>query len=97
MENRTLWLTQAQMAELFHTSVRNINLHLKAIYEEGEIAQETTINSHLIVRSEGGDGPTPERARSLRRSMMLSAWITRRKVHRFRPTPPRIRAPHASC
>ena len=41
-ENETLWLTQAQMAELFHTSVPNINIHLKAIYEEGELSADAT-------------------------------------------------------
>jgi hypothetical protein len=53
LENETLWLTQAQIAELFQTSVPNINLHLKAIYGESELAQEATIKSHLIVRQEG--------------------------------------------
>ena len=53
-EDDTLWLTQAQMAELFQTSVPNVNLHLKAIFEEGELVQEATIKSHLIVRQEGG-------------------------------------------
>jgi hypothetical protein len=50
----TIWLTQMQLAELFQTSVPNINIHLKAIYEEGELKQEATIKSYLIVRSEGG-------------------------------------------
>lgn len=49
----TLWLTQAQMAELFQTSVQNIDLHLRNIYAEGELTPETTIKSHLIVRTEG--------------------------------------------
>ncbi|MBK6919382.1 MAG: virulence RhuM family protein [Deltaproteobacteria bacterium] len=49
----TLWLTQLQMAELFQTSVPNINLHLKAIYAEAELTPEATIKSHLIVRTEG--------------------------------------------
>ena len=52
-ENETLWLTQIQIAELFQTTVPNINLHLKAIYAEGELAAEATIKSHLIVRTEG--------------------------------------------
>lgn len=52
-ENETLWLTQVQIAELFQTSVPNINLHLKAIYAEGELAAEATIKSHLMVRREG--------------------------------------------
>ena len=51
-DERTLWLTQAQMAELFQTSVPNISQHLKAIYEEGELLREATIKSHLTVRDE---------------------------------------------
>jgi hypothetical protein len=50
----TLWLTQALMAALFQTSIPNINLHLKAIYADGELAPEATIKSYLIVRQEGG-------------------------------------------
>jgi len=53
LENETLWLTQIQIADLFQTTVPNINLHLKAIYAEGELAAEATLKSHLIVRLEG--------------------------------------------
>jgi len=49
----SVWLSQVQMAELFQTSVPNINIHLKSIYEEGELAAEATIKSYLIVRQEG--------------------------------------------
>ena len=52
-ENETLWLTQVQMAELFQTSVPNINLHLKAIYAKRELVEVATIKSYLIVRTEG--------------------------------------------
>lgn len=52
-ENETIWLTQALIAELFQTTVANINLHLKAIYAEGELAEAATIKSYLIVRNEG--------------------------------------------
>lgn len=52
-EYETIWLTQLQLAELFQTSVQNINLHLKQIYAEGELAAEATIKSYLIVRTEG--------------------------------------------
>ena len=51
--DETLWLTQVQMAELFQTSVPNINIHLRAIYAEGELRPEATIKSYLIVRAEG--------------------------------------------
>lgn len=53
MANETVWLTQRAMAELFQTSVPNINQHLKAIYEEGELQPEATIKRYLIVRTEG--------------------------------------------
>ena len=49
----TLWLTQIQMAELFQSSVPNVNIHLKAIYEEGELNEGATIKPYLIVRFEG--------------------------------------------
>jgi hypothetical protein len=49
----TLWLTQVQLAELFQTSVPNINLHLKAIFAERELLPEATIKSYLMVRPEG--------------------------------------------
>lgn len=52
-EAETIWLTQLQIADLFQTSVPNINIHLKAIYGAGELAPEATIKSYLIVRSEG--------------------------------------------
>jgi hypothetical protein len=48
----TVWLTQAQMAELFDTSVQNIQQRISAILEDGELT-EATINSELIVQQEG--------------------------------------------
>ncbi len=53
-ENETLWVTQAQMAELFQTTPQNITLHLKAIYAEREQSEEATCKSYLQVRAEGG-------------------------------------------
>lgn len=53
LENETVWLTQKSMAELFQTSVPNINSHLKNIFEEGELDSNRTIKDFLIVRLEG--------------------------------------------
>ncbi|MBU6400855.1 MAG: virulence RhuM family protein [Verrucomicrobia bacterium] len=53
-EEGTVWLTQALIAQLFQTSVPNINLHIKKIIAEGELPAEATIKDYLIVRSEGG-------------------------------------------
>lgn len=49
----SIWLTQAQMAELFQTTVPNVNIHLKEIFAEGELHEAATIKSYLIVRAEG--------------------------------------------
>jgi len=53
VENETVWLSQRGMAELFQTTVPNINQHLTAICEEGELERKATIKRYLIVRSEG--------------------------------------------
>lgn len=53
MEQETVWLTQRGMAELFQTSVPNINQHISAIFEEGELDQGATIKQYLIVQTEG--------------------------------------------
>lgn len=49
----TVWLTQAQLAELFATSVQNTQQTIDRILEDEELG-EATINSELIVRQEGG-------------------------------------------
>lgn len=46
------WLSQADMAELFQTTVSNINKHIKGILADGEL-DEATIEEYSIVRSEG--------------------------------------------
>jgi hypothetical protein len=53
LEDETVWLTQKLMAELFQTTIPNINMHLKSIYEEKELAEGTTIKDFLIVQKEG--------------------------------------------
>ncbi|CDG85892.1 virulence RhuM family protein [Janthinobacterium agaricidamnosum] len=49
----TVWLTQVELAELFQSSVPNVNIHIKNILEEGELQAEGTIKEDLIVRIEG--------------------------------------------
>ena len=52
-EEGTIWLTQVLIAELFQTTVPNVNIHLKNIYAEKELNPEATIKEYLIVRREG--------------------------------------------
>ena len=54
LEGETLWLSQAGLAELYQTTVPNINIHIKNIYEEGELTQPATVKDYLIVQTEGG-------------------------------------------
>jgi len=52
-EEGTIWLTQAQIAELFQTTPQNVTLHLKAIFAEGELTEAATCKEYLQVRREG--------------------------------------------
>lgn len=52
-EDETLWLTQAQIAELYQKDVRTINEHLLNIFDERELDREATIRKFRIVRQEG--------------------------------------------
>ena len=52
-EEETIWATQAQIAELFDTTVPNINMHLKRVYLDGELEEKRTIKKNLIVQKEG--------------------------------------------
>lgn len=53
LEAESVWLTQAQMAELFQTTPQNITIHVKSIYRERELEIEATCKEHLQVRKEG--------------------------------------------
>lgn len=53
LEGGTVWLSQRQLAELYQTSVPNINQHLAELYEEDELDEGATIKRYLIVRREG--------------------------------------------
>lgn len=54
LDGDTVWLTQAQMAELFQTTPQNITLHIGNIYQEGELTPDSTCKEFLQVQPEGG-------------------------------------------
>lgn len=60
LEDDTLWLTQAQMCELYQTSRTNVVEHIKHIYEEGELQEEATCRNFRQVRQEGSRMVTRE-------------------------------------
>ena len=81
-ENETIWLTQAQMAELFQTTPQNVTLHLKAIFAEGELAEAATCKDYLQVRAEGGR----EVSRKLRHYRMEAILAVGYRVRSLRGT-----------
>jgi hypothetical protein len=52
-EEESIWLTQAQIAELFQTTPQNITQHIRLIYDENELDEMATCKSYLQVRVEG--------------------------------------------
>jgi prophage maintenance system killer protein len=53
LEDGTIWLTQAQMSQLFESSVKNVNDHILNIFAEEELSQKATIRNFRIVQPEG--------------------------------------------
>ena len=55
LENETVWLTQADMAQLFQTTKQNISLHLKNIFIENELSEERVVKEYLTTALDGKD------------------------------------------
>ena len=53
LENETVWLTQQMMAELFQTTIQNINLHIINIFKDGELPADSVIKESLITAADG--------------------------------------------
>jgi hypothetical protein len=53
LEDNTVWLTQADMVELFQTTKQNISLHIKNIFDEGELDENSVVKEYLTTASDG--------------------------------------------
>ena len=53
LEDETLWLTQAQMCELYQTSKSNVSEHIKHIFEDGELDRESVVRNFRTTASDG--------------------------------------------
>ncbi len=53
LEEETLWLTQTQMCELYQTSKSNVSEHIKHIFEEGELNEESVVRKFRITAADG--------------------------------------------
>src|SRR5436190_1233586 len=52
-DQQTVWLTQLEMAELFDATKQNISLHLKNIFEEGELGEDSVVKESLTTAADG--------------------------------------------
>jgi hypothetical protein len=53
LEEETVWLTQAQMVELFQSSKANVSEHIRHIFDEGELVETSTVRNFRTVQLEG--------------------------------------------
>ena len=53
IEDETVWLTQAQMAELFQTTKQNVSLHINNIFKEGELMKEMVVKESFTTTMHG--------------------------------------------
>lgn len=52
-ENETVWLTQQHMAELFQTTKQNVGQHLKSIFADGELGQDSVVKDSFTTAADG--------------------------------------------
>ena len=53
-KDQTVWLTQREMAQLFDVSTDNVGLHVRNVFEDGELSREATTEESSVVQTEGG-------------------------------------------
>ena len=53
VDQDTVWLTQAQMTELFDTSEQNVSLHINNCFKEGELDKDSVVKDFLTTASDG--------------------------------------------
>ena len=53
LDEDTVWLTQAQMAELFQTSKQNVSLHTNNIFKENELSPDSVVKKSLTTAADG--------------------------------------------
>ncbi|MCC5841817.1 MAG: hypothetical protein JJT96_17010 [Opitutales bacterium] len=75
-KDQTVWLTQREMSQLFDVSTDNVGLHLKNIFEHGELSREATTEESSVVQIEGG-----------RASDHHLCTVPSERMNRFSPVP----------
>ena len=75
LKDETMWLTQADMADLFDVAPQNITYHLKKIYASGELSEAATCKEILQVQNEG--------AREIARNLVFTMKEFAESVNKF--------------
>ncbi len=55
LENENIWLTQAQLVELYQSSKSNISEHIKYVFEEGELSENSVVRKFRTTATDGKD------------------------------------------
>lgn len=82
MEEENIWLTQNAMAELFDTSKQNISAHIKNIFQEGELNENSVVKERLTTGKDGKSYVT--KCYSLDLIIAVGYRINSKRVARFR-------------
>jgi len=53
VDDDSVWLSQAQMGDLFQTTKQNISLHIRNVFEEGEQGKESVVKEYLTTAADG--------------------------------------------
>ena len=53
VEDETVWLSQAQMVDLFQTTKQNISLHIRNVFAEGELQESSVVKEYLTTAADG--------------------------------------------
>ena len=71
IQEDTVWLTQAQMTELFDTSKQNVSLHINNCFKEGELDKDSVVKDFLTTASDGKNYKTKTKIVSLFNSSFI--------------------------
>ena len=81
LQNETVWLSLDQMAELFQRNKSTISRHIKNVFEEGELRQETTVAKFATVVNRGIRGEVEDQIVFYNLDMIISVGY---RVHSYR-------------
>lgn len=76
-KDQTVWLTQREMAQLFDVSTDNVGLHLKNIFEDGELESNSVTEESSVTAADGKIWHTINPAKPKRREPRMSRTMGR--------------------